>query len=59
MSQALKGVENPAQIDDLLSHLKQMMTQMESLRAEQPTQKQQPRLSRVPNTVWQQQRLAS
>jgi len=65
MSQALKGVENPAQIDDLLSHhLKQVvtqmvMTQMESLRAEQPTQKQQPRLSRVPNTVWQQQRLAS
>jgi hypothetical protein len=59
MSQALKGVENPAQIDDLLSHLKQMMTQMESLKAEQPAQKQQPRFSRVPNTVWQQQRLAS
>ncbi|WP_448605001.1 hypothetical protein [Thermoleptolyngbya sp.] len=59
MSQALKGVENPAQIDDLLSYLKQMMTQMESLKAEQPAQKQQPRFSRVPNTVWQQQRLAS
>lgn len=59
VSQALKGAESPAQIDDLLNHLKQMMAQMENLKAEQPAQKQQPRFSRVPNTVWQQQRLAS
>lgn len=59
VSQALKGADSPAQIDDLLNHLKQMMAQMENLKAEQPAQKQQPRFTRVPNTVWQQQRLAS
>lgn len=59
VSQALKGADSPAQIDDLLNHLKQMMAQMESLKAEQPVQKQQTRFTRVPNTVWQQQRLAS
>lgn len=59
VSQTLKGADSPAQIDDLLNHLKQMMAQMENLKAEQPAQKQQPRFTRVPNTVWQQQRLAS
>lgn len=59
VSQALKGADSPAQIDDLLNHLKQMMAQMENLKAEQPAQKQQTRFTRVPNTVWQQQRLAS
>jgi DNA repair exonuclease SbcCD ATPase subunit len=59
VSQALKGMESPAQIDDLLNHLKQMMSQMEDLKADKSTQKQQARFTRVPNTVWQQQRLAS
>ncbi|GAB4133960.1 MAG: hypothetical protein Fur0046_05280 [Cyanobacteria bacterium J069] len=59
VSQALQGADSPAQIEDLLSHLKRVMAQVEGLQAEQLVQQPQPRLSRVPNTVWQQQRLAS
>ncbi len=48
--------ETPKQIDELLSHLKQVMSQIEKLNGEADAQNH---IAKVPSTVWQQQRLAS
>ena len=48
--------EAPKQIDELLSHLKQVMSQIEKLNGEADAQNH---IAKVPSTVWQQQRLAS
>ncbi len=49
-------VETPKQIDELLSHLKQVMSQIEKLNGDADAQNC---IAKVPSTVWQQQRLAS
>lgn len=48
--------ETPKQIDELLSHLKHVMSQIEKLNGEADAQNH---IAKVPSTVWQQQRLAS
>lgn len=48
--------ETPKQIDELLSHLKQVMSQIEKLSGEADAQNH---IAKAPSTVWQQQRLAS
>ena len=49
-------VETPKQIDELLSHLKQVMSQIEKLNSDADARND---IAKIPSTVWQQQRLAS